>query len=78
MKATGIVRRVDDLGRIDILKDQSYLSCTTLTPIDSFCWTIHRFMQRITGLSAASWVLILPLYFSDHIITGQVLGFLKN
>ena len=57
MKATGIVRRVDDLGRIVIPKE---IRCTlriregdplhtTLTPIDRFCMAIHSFAQRITA-----------------------------
>ena len=45
MKATGIVRRVDDLGRIVIPKEirrtlrirEGEPSLTTLTPIDRFC-----------------------------------------
>ena len=45
MKATGIVRRVDDLGRIVIPKEirrtlrirEGDPSLTTLTPIDRFC-----------------------------------------
>ena len=55
MKATGIVRRVDDLGRIVIPKeirrtlriwegDPSYI---TLTPFDRFCWAIHRVVERL-------------------------------
>ena len=54
MKATGIVRRVDDLGRIVIPKEirrtlrirEGDPSHTTLTPIDSFCLAIHRLAQR--------------------------------
>ena len=57
MKATGIVRRVDDLGRIVIPKEihrtlrirEGDPSQTTLTPIDRFCWAIHSLMQRITA-----------------------------
>ena len=57
MKATGIVRRVDDLGRIVIPKEirrtskirEGDLSLTTLTPIDRFCWAIHSLAQRITA-----------------------------
>ena len=49
MKATGIVRRVDDLGRIVIPKEirrtlrirEGDPSRTTLIPIDKFCWAIH-------------------------------------
>ena len=57
MKATGIVRRVDDLGRIVIPKEirrtlrirEGDPSYTTLTPIDLFCWAIHSLFQRITA-----------------------------
>ena len=51
MKATGIVRRVDDLGRIVIPKEirrtlrirERYPS---LTPFDRFCWAIHSTIER--------------------------------
>ena len=54
MKATGIVRRVDDLGRIVIPKKirrplrirEGDSSQTTLTPIDRFCWAIHSMVER--------------------------------
>ena len=54
MKATGIVRRVDDLGRIVIPKEirrtlrirEGDPLLTTLTPIDCFCWTIHSVAER--------------------------------
>ena len=57
MKATGIVRRVDDLGRIVIPKEirrtlrirEGDPSQTTLTPIDRFYWAIHSLEQRITA-----------------------------
>ena len=57
MKATGIVRRVDDLGRIVIPKEirrtlrirEGDPSLTTLTPIDRFCMAIHRLSQRISA-----------------------------
>ncbi|MBQ6996875.1 MAG: AbrB/MazE/SpoVT family DNA-binding domain-containing protein [Oscillospiraceae bacterium] len=57
MKATGIVRRVDDLGRIVIPKEirrtlrirEGDPLHATLTPIDQFCWTIHSLVQRITA-----------------------------
>ena len=53
MKATGIVRRVDDLGRIVIPKEirrtlrirEGDPSQTTLTPFDKFCWAIHRVVK---------------------------------
>ena len=57
MKATGIVRRVDDLGRIVIPKEirrtlkirEGDPSLTTLTPIDRFCWVMNNLIHRITA-----------------------------
>ncbi len=57
MKATGIVRRVDDLGRIVISKEirrtlkirEGAPLLTTLTPIDRFCWAVQSLIQRITA-----------------------------
>ena len=57
MKATGIVRRVDDLGRIVIPKEirrtlkirEGDPSLTTLTPTDRFCWAINSLIHRITA-----------------------------
>lgn len=54
MKATGIVRRVDDLGRIVIPKEirrtlrirEGDPLLTTLTPIDRFCMAIHSVVER--------------------------------
>ena len=54
MKATGIVRRVDDLGRVVIPKEirrtmrirEGDPSHTTLTPIDKFCVAIHSVVER--------------------------------
>ena len=56
MKATGIVRRIDDLGRVVIPKEirrtmrirEGDPLLTTLTPIDRFCWAIHNLAQKIT------------------------------
>ena len=53
MKATGIVRRIDDLGRVVIPKEirrtmrirEGDPSQTTLTPIDKFCWAIYRVVE---------------------------------
>lgn len=54
MKATGIVRRIDDLGRVVIPKEirrtlrirEGDPSQTTLTPIDKFCRAIHSVVGR--------------------------------
>ena len=54
MKATGIVRSVDDLGRIVIPKEirrtlkirEVDPSLTTLTPFDRFCIAIHSVVER--------------------------------
>jgi AbrB family looped-hinge helix DNA binding protein len=55
--ATGIVRRVDDLGRIVIPKEirrtlrirEGDPLLTTLTPIDRFCMALHSVVKRITA-----------------------------
>ena len=57
MKATGIVRRVDDLGRIVIPKEirrtlrirEGDPSHTTLTSFDLFCVAIYCFAKRVTA-----------------------------
>ena len=54
MKATGIVRRIDDLGRVVIPKEirrtmrirEGDPLLTTLTQIDRFCWAIHGVVGR--------------------------------
>jgi bifunctional DNA-binding transcriptional regulator/antitoxin component of YhaV-PrlF toxin-antitoxin module len=54
MKATGIVRRIDDLGRVVIPKEirrtmrirESDPSHTTLTLFDKFCIAIHSMVNR--------------------------------
>ena len=54
MKATGIVRRIDDLGRVVIPKEirrtlrirEGDPSHTTLTLFDRFCWAIHSVVER--------------------------------
>ena len=55
MKATGIVRRIDDLGRVVIPKEirrtmrirEGDPSLTTLTVFDRFCVAIHSVYGRI-------------------------------
>ena len=57
MKATGIVRRIDDLGRVVIPKEirrtlhirEGDPLLTTLTPIDRFCGAIHSLTERIAA-----------------------------
>ena len=54
MKATGIVRRIDDLGRVVIPKEirrvlrirEGDPLLTTLTQIDKFCFAIHSVVNR--------------------------------
>ena len=54
MKATGIVRRIDDLGRVVIPKEirrtmrirEGAPLQTTLTPFDRFCLAIHSVVNR--------------------------------
>ena len=55
MKATGIVRRIDDLGRVVIPKEirrtlhlkEGDPSQTTLTLFDKFCFAIHSVEERV-------------------------------
>ena len=55
MKATGIVRRIDDLGRVVIPKEirrtmrirEGDPSHTTLTQFDRFCLGVHSISKRI-------------------------------
>ena len=57
MKATGIVRRIDDLGRVVIPKEirrtmrirEGDPSYTTLIPIDRFYWAMNSLIYRITA-----------------------------
>jgi bifunctional DNA-binding transcriptional regulator/antitoxin component of YhaV-PrlF toxin-antitoxin module len=54
MKATGIVRRIDDLGRVVIPKEirrtmrirEGDPSQKILTPFDKFCLAIHSVVER--------------------------------
>ena len=57
MKATGIVRRIDDLGKVVIPKEirrtmrirEGDPLLTTLTPFDRFCWAMNSLIHRITA-----------------------------
>ena len=57
MKATGIVRRIDDLGRVVIPKEirrtmrirEGDPLMMTLTPFDKFCFAIHSLTSRSTN-----------------------------
>ena len=54
MKATGIVRRIDDLGRVVIPKEirrtlrirEGDPPHTTLTLFDKFCFVIHNEVEK--------------------------------
>ena len=56
MKATGIVRRIDDLGRVVIPKEirrslrirEGEPSHTSLTPFGKFCISIHSVVERVS------------------------------
>ena len=55
MKATGIVRRIDDLGRVVIPKESRRTMriregdplLITLTDFDKFCFAIHSVVERM-------------------------------
>ena len=55
MKATGIVRRIDDLGRVVIPKEirrtmrirEGDPTQTTLTPVNRFCYAVLEMGKRI-------------------------------
>ena len=57
MKATGIVRRIDDLGRVVIPKEirrtlrirEGDPFHTTLTLFDKFCVAIHSVVERYSN-----------------------------
>ena len=57
MKATGIVRRVDDLGRIVIPKEirrtlrirEGDPLLKTLTPFDGYIWATEKLQKRLVG-----------------------------
>ena len=55
MKATGIVRRIDDLGRVVIPKEirrtmrirEGDSTLTMLTPLDSFCFAMMEMSKKL-------------------------------
>lgn len=55
MKATGIVRRIDDLGRVVIPKEirrtlrirEGDPSLITLTPLENFCFGMLELAKRL-------------------------------
>ena len=57
MKATGVVRRIDDLGRIVIPKElrrtmrirEGDPLHTSLSPYERFCYAILSFSERCIG-----------------------------
>lgn len=57
MKATGIVRRIDDLGRVVIPKEirrtmrirEGDPLHTSLTPFEKFCYAMLQFAERCIG-----------------------------
>ena len=82
MKATGIVRRIDDLGRVVIPKEihrtmrirEGDPSHTTLTPLDRLCLSIHSMFlcYRIYCLkifSVSGSAIILNKYLSPFLKT---------
>ena len=77
MKATGIVRRIDDLGRVVIPKEIRRImqikegdpSFTTLTEFDKFCFALHNVAERKNGVNSLRFlhkILTFKIYF--HII----------
>ena len=62
MKATGIVRRIDDLGRVVIPKEirrtmrirEGDPTLTTLTPVNRFCHAVLDMGKRIGENNGAS------------------------
>ena len=77
MKATGIVRRVDDLGRIVIPKEirrtlrirEGDPLLTTLTPIDRFCLAIHSYTTSNKVILPRCSLYFLLLYIVVDFIT---------
>ena len=72
MKATGIVHRIDDLGRVVIPKEirrtmrirEGDPLLTTLTPFDKFCIAIHSVVERYNNLN----IILNSLQKSDNML----------
>ena len=72
MKATGIVRRIEDLGRVVIPKKigrtmrirEGDPLLTTLTPFDKFCIAIHSVVERYNNLN----IILNSLQKSDNML----------
>ena len=72
MKATGIVRRIDDLGRVVIPKEirrtmrirEGDPLLITLTPFDKFCIAIHSVVERYNNLN----IILNSLQKSDNML----------
>ena len=72
MKATGIVRRIDDLGRVVIPKEirrtlrirEGDPLLKTLTPFDKFCIAIHSVVERYNNLN----IILNSLQKSDNML----------
>ena len=75
MKATGIVRRIDDLGRVVIPKEirrtmrirEGDPSLTTLTPIDKFCIAIHSVVERATARGNSPRFILCKKYCQNYL-----------
>ena len=73
MKATGIVRRIDDLGRVVIPKEirrtmrirEGDPSRITLTPFDSFGLTIHSGGYRVKFIDLANLDISYILWYNN-------------
>ena len=78
MKATGIVRRIDDLGRVVIPKEirrtmrirEGDPFFTLLTPIDRFCVAVHSVYKRTKAeLKSLRFCSLMKL--SCHMVTKE-------
>ena len=71
MKATGIVRRIDDLGRVVIPKEirrtmrirEGDPLDNSLTPFDKFCLAIHSVLKRYKKTSEVKFTSLIIYLF---------------